>query len=81
MRQHKTIAECLADEIINCEKANQQSSYALKKKEEIEKVAKGNRWSVLSYMDDIFIVLIFIIFNLLDFFIRGNKCIFIYNFV
>jgi hypothetical protein len=32
-------------------------------------------------MDDIFIVLIFIIFNLLDFFIRGNKCIFIYNFV
>jgi len=59
MRQHKTIAECLADEIINCEKANQQSSYALKKKEEIEKVAKGNRWSVLLYMDDIFIVFIF----------------------
>jgi small subunit ribosomal protein S5e len=43
MRNHKTIAECLADEIINCEKGNQQSSYALKKKEEIEKVAKGNR--------------------------------------
>ena len=31
----KTIAECLADEIINVEKNNIQSSYALKKKEEI----------------------------------------------
>lgn len=41
----------MADEIINCEKANLQSSYALKKKEEIEKVAKGNRWSVSSYHD------------------------------
>ncbi len=49
MRNHKTIAECLADEIINTEKGNQQSSYALKKKEEIEKVAKGNRWFVLMY--------------------------------
>jgi small subunit ribosomal protein S5e len=39
----KSIAECLADEIINCEKGNVQTSYALKKKEEIEKVAKGNR--------------------------------------
>jgi small subunit ribosomal protein S5e len=29
----KTIAECLADEIINVEKNNIQSSYALKKKE------------------------------------------------
>jgi len=43
MRNQRTIAECLADEIINTEKANLQSSYALKKKEEIEKVAKGNR--------------------------------------
>ena len=43
MKNSKTIAECLADEIINCEKGNLQSSYALKKKEEIEKVAKGNR--------------------------------------
>ena len=42
-RSQKTIAECLADEILNCEKENTQSSYALKKKEEIEKVAKGNR--------------------------------------
>ena len=42
-KAHKTIAECLADEIINCEKANIQSCYALRKKDEIEKVAKGNR--------------------------------------
>ena len=35
MKNPKTIAECLADEIINCEKGNLQSSYALKKKEEI----------------------------------------------
>jgi len=42
-RSQKTIAEVLADEIINVEKSNLQSSYALKKKEEIEKVAKGNR--------------------------------------
>ena len=43
MRTHKTIAECLADEIINCEKGNTQTCFALRKKEEIEKVAKGNR--------------------------------------
>lgn len=42
-RNHKTIAECLADEIINIEKENTQACFALKKKEEIEKVAKGNR--------------------------------------
>lgn len=39
----KTIAECLAEEIINCEKGNVQGSYALKKKDETEKVAKTNR--------------------------------------
>ncbi len=39
----KTVAECLADEIINTEKKDAQKSYAIKKKEEIEKVAKGNR--------------------------------------
>ena len=43
VKTQKTIAECLADEIVNAEKGNTQSSYALKKKEEIEKVAKGNR--------------------------------------
>lgn len=42
-RNTKTIAECLADEIINCEKGNVQSCFALKKKEEIEKNAKSNR--------------------------------------
>jgi len=48
-RSQKTIAEVLADEIINVEKSNLQSSYALKKKEEIEKVAKGNRWKMMLY--------------------------------
>jgi ribosomal protein S7 len=28
-----TIAECLADEIINCEKQNAQACFALRKKE------------------------------------------------
>eukprot|EP01124_Arcella_intermedia_P014621 TRINITY_DN2113_c0_g1_i1.p1 TRINITY_DN2113_c0_g1~~TRINITY_DN2113_c0_g1_i1.p1 ORF type:complete len:199 (+),score=25.97 TRINITY_DN2113_c0_g1_i1:91-687(+) len=41
-RNIKTIAECLADEIMNCadESAN---SYALRKRDEIERVAKSNR--------------------------------------
>ena len=43
MKNHKSIAECLADEIMNCEK-DSPNSYAIKKKDEIEKVAKGNRW-------------------------------------
>jgi small subunit ribosomal protein S5e len=42
MKQHKSISETLADEIMNCEKAS-PNSYAIKKKDEIEKVAKGNR--------------------------------------
>jgi len=41
-KTHKSIAECLADEILNCEKGV-TNSYAIKKKDEIEKVAKGNR--------------------------------------
>lgn len=41
-RTSKNIAECLADEIMACaEKLN--SSYAIRKKEEIERAAKGNR--------------------------------------
>ena len=32
-RNQKTIAACLADEIINCEKGNAQSCFALRKKE------------------------------------------------
>jgi len=41
-RNIKTIAECLADEIINAAKGN-SNSYAIKKKDEIERVAKANR--------------------------------------
>eukprot|EP01057_Protomagalhaensia_wolfi_P003359 Protomagalhaensia_wolfi_Nauph_80__3358@NODE_3414_length_805_cov_1711_171018_g2678_i0_p1_GENE_NODE_3414_length_805_cov_1711_171018_g2678_i0NODE_3414_length_805_cov_1711_171018_g2678_i0_p1_ORF_typecomplete_len198_score48_92Ribosomal_S7/PF00177_21/9_5e47_NODE_3414_length_805_cov_1711_171018_g2678_i090683 len=41
-RSTKTIAECLADEIINCSKES-SNSYAIKKKDEIERVAKANR--------------------------------------
>lgn len=41
-RNIKSISECLAEEIINC--ANESSSsYAIKKKDEIERVAKANR--------------------------------------
>eukprot|EP00918_Siedleckia_nematoides_P098203 GHVU01215000.1.p1 GENE.GHVU01215000.1~~GHVU01215000.1.p1 ORF type:complete len:206 (+),score=19.55 GHVU01215000.1:54-671(+) len=41
-RNIKTIAECLADEIINCSKES-SNSHAIKKKDEIERVAKANR--------------------------------------
>jgi len=41
-RNIKTIAECLADEIINAA-ADSQNSYAVKKKDEIERVAVANR--------------------------------------
>jgi len=41
-RSIKTIAECLADEIVNCAKES-SNSYAIKKKDEIERVAKANR--------------------------------------
>ena len=41
-RNLKTIAECLADEIINCSNGN-MNSYAIKKQDEIERVAKANR--------------------------------------
>jgi small subunit ribosomal protein S5e len=41
-RNIKTIAECLADEIINAARAS-SNSYAIKKKDEIERVAKANR--------------------------------------
>jgi small subunit ribosomal protein S5e len=42
-KSNKTIAECLADEIISCEKNLTQNCFALRKKEEIEKNAKTNR--------------------------------------
>jgi small subunit ribosomal protein S5e len=41
-RNLKSIAECLADEIINAANDN-QNSFAIKKKDEIERVAKANR--------------------------------------
>lgn len=41
-RNIKTIAECLADELVNAAKGS-SNSYAIKKKDEIERVAKGNR--------------------------------------
>mmetsp|Transcript_25873 Transcript_25873/g.41859 ORF Transcript_25873/g.41859 Transcript_25873/m.41859 type:complete len:167 (+) Transcript_25873:383-883(+) len=41
-RNVKSIAECLADEVINASKGS-SNSYAIKKKDEIERVAKANR--------------------------------------
>ena len=41
-RNIKSMAECLADELINASKGS-SNSYAIKKKDEIERVAKANR--------------------------------------
>lgn len=41
-RTIKTISECLADEIVNASKGS-SNSYAIKKKDEVERVAKVNR--------------------------------------
>eukprot|EP00906_Rhabdomonas_costata_P038291 RCo054031 len=41
-RSIKTFSECLADEIMNAAKGS-SNSYAIKKKDEIERVAKANR--------------------------------------
>jgi len=41
-RNVKTIAECLADELMNAAKGS-SNSYAIKKKDETERVAKSNR--------------------------------------
>eukprot|EP00698_Gefionella_okellyi_P017422 TRINITY_DN5086_c0_g1_i1.p1 TRINITY_DN5086_c0_g1~~TRINITY_DN5086_c0_g1_i1.p1 ORF type:complete len:206 (-),score=41.10 TRINITY_DN5086_c0_g1_i1:26-613(-) len=41
-RSIKTIAECLADELINAAKGS-SNSFAIKKKDELERVAKSNR--------------------------------------
>lgn len=43
MRKHKTFAETLAEEIIACEKNDGQKSYTIKKRDELEKIAKGCR--------------------------------------
>merc|ERR1712159_858252 len=43
-RSHKSMSECLADEIINASKGvGQGNSFAVRKKDETERVAKGNR--------------------------------------
>jgi len=42
-RNVKSMGECLADEIINAAKGPGSNSYAARKKDEIERVAKGNR--------------------------------------
>ena len=41
-RNVKTVAECLADELVNAAKGS-SNSYAIKKKDELERVAKSNR--------------------------------------
>ena len=41
-RTSKNIAECLANELIACAQEN-NSSYAIRRKEEIERAAKSNR--------------------------------------
>ena len=38
----KTIAECLADELVNAAKGS-SNSYSIKTKDELERVAKSNR--------------------------------------
>ncbi|CAH8459239.1 unnamed protein product [Schistosoma mattheei] len=42
-RNVKTISECLADELLNAAKGS-SNSYAIKKKDELERVAKSNRF-------------------------------------
>ena len=41
-RSSRTIAECLADELISASN-NSTDSYAVKKKDELERIAKSNR--------------------------------------
>ncbi len=41
-RNIKTVSECLADELINAARGS-SNSYAIKKKDELERVAKSNR--------------------------------------
>ena len=42
-RNVKTISECLADEIIATAENDAQASFSLRKKDEVERVAKANR--------------------------------------
>jgi small subunit ribosomal protein S5e len=41
-RNIKSAAECLADEVMNCAKES-SNSFAIKKKDEVERIAKANR--------------------------------------
>ena len=50
-RNIKTIAECLSDELINAAKGS-SNSYAIKKKDELERVAKSNRWTIFCLFGD-----------------------------
>ena len=43
----KTIAEALADELIAAANEDGQKSYTIKKRDELEKVAKTNRWLII----------------------------------
>ena len=40
--------ECLADELINASKGS-ANSHAIRRKDEVERIAKGNRWFLLLY--------------------------------
>jgi small subunit ribosomal protein S5e len=42
-RNTKTISECLADEILATASGDAQASFSIKKKDEVERVAKANR--------------------------------------
>lgn len=66
-RNPKSISECLADEIINAAKGS-TNSYALKKKDEVEKNAKANRWSIHLHISNIHILYYYKLYNL----IRGG---------
>ena len=49
MRTIKSIAECLCDEIIACA-AEDPASHCIKKKMEVEKNAKANRWLLFAIL-------------------------------
>ena len=77
MKNHKSIAECLADEIMNCEKES-PNSYAIKKKDEIEKVAKGNRWIKIKLRFYISFKIIIKVSIYKEYYFQKNRIFFIY---
>ncbi|EJK61036.1 hypothetical protein THAOC_18534, partial [Thalassiosira oceanica] len=52
-RNLKTMAECLAEELVNAARGS-SNSYAIKKKDEIERVSKSNRSSKSSFVGKVF---------------------------